>query len=429
MGRSTRSELQDGLWFGDVVSISDLPPGKPPLGYVRISMNNDRNDNAMLGTISLAGASYLLLPQEDDRTAIVQWQSTSDASYESPPDQRMFWQEPPVVLPTIKGHLYKVRVMIAYTPEAKRVLTAGSTSTMDDEARDFLNEANEAFDRSGLGKVVKVVPAGRPLEVTQLNTGNWKQDKENFVKSDRVRMERNTQKADISILLFTDTGLCGQAQQVLAKPQTAFAVVAVRQNCLRKLVFTHELAHLFGAAHNAERAFGTAVYPYAHGHFHKDGATIMAYPEDCPIKPCGVIPYFSNPNIVVHDKPLGHRDKYYNALVIYNFTRYVSEFHNTPLPTTGVCSTSEPMSGWYKIRRKEWLSTIARRKYHDESKWKNIYCHDDNAGLRTLTYNPARIPAGKWIALPKREYLECLDSMCAKDPCLHAREHHEICPG
>ena len=125
---------------------------------------------------------------------------------------------------------------------------------------------------------------------------------------DNVHTLRNQSKADVCVLLIDNSQFCGLAAAILAKPDTAFAVV--HYDCaVGNLSFAHEIGHLQGARHDlgVDPTIDPA-YPWNHGYLipGTDGRTVMAYPAASnPNR----IPNWSNPDVKYKGVPTEPRPK------------------------------------------------------------------------------------------------------------------------
>lgn len=119
---------------------------------------------------------------------------------------------------------------------------------------------------------------------------------------------------EADIVLFVVGSASGNAPMGGGLParnrEEAFVVVQYPK-LLDEYTPAHEIAHLFGAEHDAG---GYGMHPaskgphdFAHGHVTEHWRTIMAYIQRKNGKPWGatVIPYFSNPDVSYQDEPTG----------------------------------------------------------------------------------------------------------------------------
>jgi peptidyl-Asp metalloendopeptidase len=182
-----------------------------------------------------------------------------------------------------------------------------------------ISESNQGYTRSGVD--IKLELAG--LYVTNYSeTGNYDTDLSRFSGTtdgymDNVHTARNTQSADIAVLVSESGNYCGLGY-LNASASTAFA--EVKRSCATGYYsFGHEIGHLLSADHDPANA---GVSPYSYGHGYQDPGrafrTIMAY--DCTGGSCNRINYWSNPYLTLNGKVLGTVNTHWNAKAL-NITR------------------------------------------------------------------------------------------------------------
>jgi peptidyl-Asp metalloendopeptidase len=326
VGRSSSSDLEQGRWFGDVVAISDSPPGGP-LGSVSMNVRDGR----ILGTISLPQATYEIRPAAERFTAIIQI-DTSFAPPDHPPPARRFRggsrQDPAPIPPADPNTTYTIRMLVVYTANAKKTIEGPRAAvTVNQWVDQRVNEANQSFVNS---KINLRMELGQIIATNYTEAGDWDKDRDRFFTNndgfmDEVFGGRDSAKADIAVLLFDNQTYCGEAMAIRAGASSAFAVVDVTAGCTLKFTFTHEVGHLIGAEHNLSDASDPPSYPWAHGYINGNSwRTMMAYQKGC--SPCTRLPYWSSPLITYGGAAMGTADKEDNARVLRENSRSVSEF-------------------------------------------------------------------------------------------------------
>jgi peptidyl-Asp metalloendopeptidase len=178
-----------------------------------------------------------------------------------------------------------------------------------------ISETNQGYTRSGVD--MKLELAG--LYVTSYaETGNYDTDLSRFSGTtdcymDNVHSARNTQAADIAVLVSESGNYCGLGY-LNASASTAFA--EVKRSCATGYYsFGHEIGHLLSADHDPANS-GASPYSYGHGYQDPSRAfrTIMAY--DCAGGSCNRINYWSNPYLTLNGKVLGTVNSHWNAKVL-----------------------------------------------------------------------------------------------------------------
>lgn len=317
-GTSSPSNLQDGSWYGRIVEASDKPAAEVN-GDVVLSFSNGE----LYGSISLAGSNYELASQGGNLVTILEVDLSKGPPDHVPQNQRyrQFGALDNSASPII-------RVLVAYTAAAKRQLENASKGVkIESFISSQINNSNQSYDNSNIPLRLDLASI---VQVSYTETGNWALDRDRFFNSgdgymDSVFAEREEVKADVSVLLFSNTAACGEVMDVKATARTAFAVVDVSRFCNLKYSFTHEVGHLIGAEHDLENASRHPSYPWAHGFINKDlWRTMMAYQQDC--NPCTRLLYWSSPAVNYNGIAMGTADKHDNARVLRENAKSVSAF-------------------------------------------------------------------------------------------------------
>lgn len=164
-------------------------------------------------------------------------------------------------------------------------------------------EANEAFSRSRINQVVRLVR----VEKVEKGLANATEETLKKAADDAdIAALRNRYGADLVSILVKDPNPTGSSG--IADIDGAYNLVAVDYaQTLR--TFSHEMGHNMGALHNREDAFLPGFFPppntynYGHRDFQKRFITIMAYIGDCT--GCTFINNFSNPSVYYDGAPTG----------------------------------------------------------------------------------------------------------------------------
>lgn len=313
--------------------ISGSPRGKE-WGEVRLVVNGP----VMVGTVETPGSKYTIRSAGSGRHVIRETDpaktpfecgvlvapspdpsSLPAISSIQPSNARAI--VPPAVrvedMPTEDGS--EVRLLLVYTPkvQANQGGIAGMRALIDL----LIASANQAFEDSGISP--RLVLAHSAMvdyagDEPRIDLDRLRDPHDGYM--DEVHALRNQYAADL-VHLLTDapTRIRGIAyllsSETLTYEDNAFALSAEDS----EEVFTHEIGHNFGVAHDRYVHGGLpTVYPYAHGYvnekaFESDAATdalwhtVMAYDDRCEDEglSCERLLRFSNPDQSHAGDPLG----------------------------------------------------------------------------------------------------------------------------
>ena len=267
-------------------------------------------------------------------------------------------------MPTEDGSV--VRVLVVYTPamQAQEGGAAGMKALVDL----YVQSANQAFEDSGINpRLVLAHSAMVDYVAGDTSTDKSRLEDPDDGYMDEVHVLRNQYAADLVHLVKTVTGgYAGLATPLFSESlrgaSLGFAVTATDE-----FVFTHEIGHNFGMAHDRfNETADNKIYPYAFGYENKRALepgspvtshwyTIMAYPNRCGRAGifCEQLLRFSNPDQSFRGDPLGvsadSSETGLNGpadarLTINNTARWVGSFRSeactdfTVLPQTPVVS-------------------------------------------------------------------------------------------
>ena len=251
-----------------------------------------------------------------------------------------------------------VDVLVVYTPSA---LIAANYS-IDPWINTWIWNANEWFQNSLVNIKLQVVDR---IELSGYDEGDKGTDDilADFAGNDFVNKKRDEAGADIAVLIEKNKkDWCGRAYQGPVSASKAFAIVHYECMAGTSGALSHEIGHLFGAAH--EPGNGLASFSYGHGYQHLDPTlgffTIMAYPciagfpspvhDFCP-NPIG---YFSNPDVKWNGMAVGDAATYNNARVLNQNAAKIAALRHRPAKLTGRVTdavSGEPVVDAYVIIR------------------------------------------------------------------------------
>jgi len=174
-----------------------------------------------------------------------------------------------------------IDVLVCYTTAARD--GAGGTPAITAEILNAVGISNQSYSNSLINFRIDLI---RPVEIVYTESGNGKTDRDRLQNPtdgflDNVHNIRQTEAADIVVLLTEDGGLWSAVSYTMETPSPAFEswafCVLERSAAITNFSFTHELGHIMGAEHDCEFDDGSAIsYPYSHGHRSGDFKTIMS---------------------------------------------------------------------------------------------------------------------------------------------------------
>jgi hypothetical protein len=202
-----------------------------------------------------------------------------------------------------------ISILVVYTPAAERNLV-DLESTVELE----IAVANEVFVNSGVTARLRLVGLERVeySEHEQNMTHDlkrlWTPDDGHL---DGVHALRDAFQADVVNLISDSLGYCGMALLLsdLGSENEQFAFNVTRWSCARLplRVFTHELGHTLGAGHDHPSGCRGA-FAHSCGHRHEvapSWRTVMSYGCSAALGGCPVVPFFSNPRMLLDGVALG----------------------------------------------------------------------------------------------------------------------------
>jgi len=166
--------------------------------------------------------------------------------------------------------------------------------------------ANTAFRNSEVD-IRLVLRAVEKIDYVE-SEEDFEEDLDFITDSTNIAARRDETGADL-VCLFRNwltadqAGLAWVLQDEEGDPSAGFSIVAA-QLAVSGFLFTHEIGHNLGGAHDRENADAKGLFPYSYGHRFTgsdsvDYRTIMAY------APGERINYFSNPNLEFSGVPIG----------------------------------------------------------------------------------------------------------------------------
>lgn len=224
-----------------------------------------------------------------------------------------------------------VRVLIAYSDS-----DTGRFPDYDARIRKAFAETKEIFAASGTGvrlelaQIAKVpfTPEERILDLQRLV-----RKKDGHM--DGIHVLRDQSEADIVVLLSPLPNATVNGS-LLTEENTAFVISDWAHVDGPIWGMAHEMSHLFGTLHFGDTSVVARQFPQGFPFVDDSVRTILAFGAQEPV------PYFSNPDLAWHGRPLGVKGRSDMASVIRMTAAYISGFRGRKTPTDFVPSGSVP---------------------------------------------------------------------------------------
>lgn len=221
-------------------------------------------------------------------------------------------------------------ILVAYTAAA-----AAQAGSIDGLVQLALAETNNSYDASAVALRLRLVHSYRTdyleSDDMELDVQRFRDSADGFM--DEVHDLRDLHGADVAVLLTGNHSYCGWAADILAMPDTAFAIVA--QNCATgNYSFGHEIGHLQGARHDRDHDPLDEPFAYGHGFCAPSTRkrTIMSY--DCP-PGCLRIDRWSGPHVVIDGVAMGSEQLHHDARVLNETACRLAGFRSLEVPGGG----------------------------------------------------------------------------------------------
>lgn len=246
------------------------------------------------------------------------------------------------VLKSTAVHDCKVRVLVTYTPAAKKAV-----SNIRNTIQLAVDETNQSFINSKINYEIELVYV-EGVNYTEVDAHT---DLERFVRDDDGFMDevhdlRDTYSADICVIINDDDGVCGTAY---VEPGERYAYCLVNYDCATGYYsFAHEIGHIIGCHHDTYVESPEDLekpIKYRHGFVNAEDKwrTIMSYNTECKDKGfnCTKLQYWSNPDIIYNGDAMG-------SVEWENCTRFWNEYAPNVMtfrqPETNVILTGDDLS-------------------------------------------------------------------------------------
>jgi hypothetical protein len=285
--RAAAETFADGslVWRGQLdadASWSDAPEGTD--NYALLV----RNGNMLTGDIRHGGKVYEIRPLNTGGHVVYTQDPSMLPMHDEDDMHRMesgpSFDEAPSTPRAAEGATADVLVLFARNAAARYPDQTGL-------ARLLIAQMNMGFSNSDIDGGVRLAN-DTPFTISYTESGRQGTDLDRLTNPrdgsiDFIHQMRDKYKADlVTLLIHEPNGMrfsCGVAWLNVNASQ-AFSVT--QADCTGNYVFTHEIGHNYGAAH--ERRQGQGPYSYGHGYHHPWGnwGTVMSYPcsfgRGCP---------------------------------------------------------------------------------------------------------------------------------------------------
>ncbi|MBL8297030.1 MAG: hypothetical protein JNN30_01675 [Rhodanobacteraceae bacterium] len=284
-----------------------------------------RNGDKVTGNLRVLGQLFMIRPLHDARHAIVEIDENAMPLDHPPADYRKLFDQA-AVTPSMASKAVTantvIRVLVNYTPAA-----ASASGDINSLINLAIAESNQGYTNSDVQITLQLAAKS---QVTYTESGSFNTDLTRYRGTsdgymDTIHSQRNTNTADVAVLLINNSSSCGLASAIGASASTAFA--AAHWSCATGYYsFAHEIGHLQSARHDPTNDPTNTPYAYGHGYQSTAGGwrTIMAYA--CSSTTCTRINYWSNPNKTYGGRAMGTTTRSDNARVLNNTRATVAGF-------------------------------------------------------------------------------------------------------
>ena len=167
-----------------------------------------------------------------------------------------------------------IDVMVVYSNQT----AAAAGAAIGAQIQQAVDTANLVYANSGITTRLRLVYSGL---LNYNESGNIDTDLQQLPSNSTVGSLRNTNGADLVVMLTEGGGYCGSSY---LGPSSSYAYAVVNRGCSSSnYSFPHEIGHLFGARHDAFVDASTTPYAYGHGYVNcvQGFRDVMAYPSQC----------------------------------------------------------------------------------------------------------------------------------------------------
>ena len=323
--RSSSSYSEDGtlIWNGYIEgkAIAPVNGGRADPQDLLNTVTLVKNGDEVAGTLRIDGRLHKL-------SSLGRGQHVLAAIDEAkmPPDHPAEYKSLPIGNIGIEDGsnraISTIRVMVVVTSAA-----AAKIGNVTNFVNLALSETNTGYTNSGVEISMQLAGV---YTTTYVESGSFSTDLSRFRGTsdgymDSIHSLRNTNAADVVMLIINNASSCGLASAIGATATTAFA--AAHYSCSTGYYsFGHEIGHLQSARHDPTNDPTNTPYAYGHGYQYPAGSwrTIMAYA--CSTGTCNRINYWSNPAKLRSGVPMGTTTRSHNQRVLNNTKATMAAF-------------------------------------------------------------------------------------------------------
>lgn len=332
--RTSAGYAEDGslLWNGGVAG--KFVPGDGPQPSDPAELLNTvalvKSGREITGTLRIDGQLYKLLPVKGGHVLAAIDESKMPPEHPEAEYKKLLIDNIGVEMPikptaaTAAGTKASttIRVMIVVTNAA-----AAKIGNVTNFANLAISETNTGYTNSGVDIAMQLAGV---YTTSYVESGSFSTDLARIRGTtdgymDSIHSLRNTNAADVVMLVIDNASSCGLASAIGATATTAFA--AAHYSCATGYYsFGHEIGHLQSARHDPANDPTSTPYAYGHGYQYPAGGwrTIMAYA--CSTGTCNRINYWSNPAKLRSGVPMGTTTTHHNQRVLNNTKATIAAF-------------------------------------------------------------------------------------------------------
>jgi hypothetical protein len=286
----------------------------PGEGYAALSIAYGK----VVGVIEADGRTYLIDPAGGNDHVLREVKVSlhkKDRHIDRPEVKGLLNSAPAVGRADARSGNTNIRLLAAYTADAKQLLTSGGATMAQAIDRDIAI-VNQGMKSSGIPITIR--RAGLKAVSTSYNENTADPVKPLYdvtsgsnANFPAIRKERNSVNADLVVLYIRQmpTEYCGVAWVNAPTPMAQFGFAVVDASCGGTVALAHELGHAMGLNHDRYvESNETQRVNYGFVSTSGDFRDIMSYPNKCYdqlSKDCDLKVYYSSPGKTINGKKAG----------------------------------------------------------------------------------------------------------------------------